>query len=257
MSIVDRARRLVRGLSPKCPLFDPKRAQAVRRCEPPTRVETRIEWYENSAGDGSAWTARTISTAADFAQSVFAADVDGDGDTDVLSASPQDDKIAWYENVAGTGTPWTSRTISTAQDISMLRIDAAHRSCGSESSGVGGSSPVRILCRPWPMPKAGLRLRRRRCRRRTGRSDRWRPWRSPPAARGNVGRTGSRGMGARAGRQGARYETRREPDPPRHAVGAASGCRVGPDPEALQGSARRRAGKRMTAALALDTLPTA
>ena len=30
--------------------------------------------------------------------SVFAADVDGDGDTDVLSASVCDDKIAWYEN---------------------------------------------------------------------------------------------------------------------------------------------------------------
>ena len=32
------------------------------------------------------------------ASSVFAADVDGDGDIDVLSASHYDDKIAWYEN---------------------------------------------------------------------------------------------------------------------------------------------------------------
>ncbi len=39
-----------------------------------------------------------ISTAADAAVSVFATDVDGDGDTDVLSASRDDDKIAWYEN---------------------------------------------------------------------------------------------------------------------------------------------------------------
>ncbi len=30
---------------------------------------------------------------------VFAADVDGDGDIDVLSASTIDDKIAWYENL--------------------------------------------------------------------------------------------------------------------------------------------------------------
>ena len=42
--------------------------------------------------------ARTITTAADGARSVFAADVDGDGDLDVLSASLNDDKIAWYEN---------------------------------------------------------------------------------------------------------------------------------------------------------------
>ena len=30
---------------------------------------------------------------------MFAADVDGDGDLDVLSASGNDDKIAWYENL--------------------------------------------------------------------------------------------------------------------------------------------------------------
>ncbi|MDC0935482.1 FG-GAP-like repeat-containing protein [Pirellulales bacterium] len=42
-----------------------------------------------------------ISTEADGARSVFAADVDGDGDLDVLSASRQDDKVAWYENDGG------------------------------------------------------------------------------------------------------------------------------------------------------------
>ena len=43
-------------------------------------------------------TGRTITATADLAASVFAADVDGDGDTDVLSASYADDRIAWYEN---------------------------------------------------------------------------------------------------------------------------------------------------------------
>ncbi len=32
-------------------------------------------------------------------RSVYAADLDGDGDIDVLSASQDDDKIAWYENL--------------------------------------------------------------------------------------------------------------------------------------------------------------
>ena len=40
-----------------------------------------------------------ISTNADGAKSVFAIDVDGDGDMDVLSASYSDDKIAWYEKL--------------------------------------------------------------------------------------------------------------------------------------------------------------
>ena len=44
------------------------------------------------------FTEHAISTSADGASSVYAADVDADGDLDVLSASYGDDKIAWYEN---------------------------------------------------------------------------------------------------------------------------------------------------------------
>ncbi|MCW8816557.1 MAG: hypothetical protein OQK52_01635, partial [Ignavibacteriaceae bacterium] len=40
----------------------------------------------------------TITTDAKAAEDVYAVDVDGDGDVDVLSASVFDDKIAWYEN---------------------------------------------------------------------------------------------------------------------------------------------------------------
>ena len=44
--------------------------------------------------------------------SVFAIDVDGDGDVDVLSASWHDDTIAWYEN----GADWARHVIATAAD---------------------------------------------------------------------------------------------------------------------------------------------
>ena len=39
-----------------------------------------------------------MSTLADEAISVYANELDGDGDQDVISASAYDDKIAWYEN---------------------------------------------------------------------------------------------------------------------------------------------------------------
>ncbi len=61
--------------------------------------DDKIAWYENLAGDGSSWSTHVISTSADGAWSVFAADVDGDGDLDALSASTNDDKVAWYENL--------------------------------------------------------------------------------------------------------------------------------------------------------------
>jgi hypothetical protein len=77
-------------------------------------VDDAIAWYENLGGDPPSWTASTISGAHDFAQSVYAADVDGDGDLDVLAASYLDDEVAWYENEDGDAASWTARTISGA-----------------------------------------------------------------------------------------------------------------------------------------------
>ncbi|MDG1500610.1 MAG: C-type lectin domain-containing protein, partial [Planctomycetota bacterium] len=56
---------------------------------------------------------KVITNSADGARSVYAADLDGDGDADVLSASFYDDKIAWYENFGG-GAFGPQQVISTA-----------------------------------------------------------------------------------------------------------------------------------------------
>jgi len=47
----------------------------------------------------------------DGAMSVRAADVDGDGDTDVLGASLYYNDITWWENIDGYGTSWTEHTV--------------------------------------------------------------------------------------------------------------------------------------------------
>ncbi|MCH8046464.1 MAG: VCBS repeat-containing protein [Planctomycetes bacterium] len=66
-----------------------------------------------------------ISTAANGARSVFAADVDGDGDIDMLSASIWDNKIAWYENDGSGG--FTAHTISStasgARSVFAVDVD--------------------------------------------------------------------------------------------------------------------------------------
>jgi hypothetical protein len=79
-------------------------------------VDNKVAWYENTAGDGSAWSTHTIALSAINASSVFAADVDGDGDLDVLSASHLDDEVAWYENTAGDGSAWSTHAITTSAD---------------------------------------------------------------------------------------------------------------------------------------------
>ncbi len=83
-----------------------------------------IAWYENTDGDGTFGAQQVISTAADRATYVFAADFDGDGDIDVLSASGNDDKIAWYENVDGDGTFGVQRVISTTAGAAECAIAA-------------------------------------------------------------------------------------------------------------------------------------
>ena len=87
--------------------------------------DNKIAWYENVNGAGSSFTTHIITTDADGARSVFAIDVDGDGDVDVLSASRLDDKIAWYENVNGDGSSFTTHIITTAADgaFSVFAID--------------------------------------------------------------------------------------------------------------------------------------
>ncbi|KAK3250159.1 hypothetical protein CYMTET_40455 [Cymbomonas tetramitiformis] len=60
----------------------------------------------------SGFSIRVISTLADEPRAVYAADIDGDGDIDVLSASLDDDKIAWYAN-DGSGGFGSQQVIST------------------------------------------------------------------------------------------------------------------------------------------------
>ncbi len=79
--------------------------------------DDKIAWYENTDGAGSFGSQQVISTSADRARSVYAADIDGDGDLDVLSASYSDDKIAWYANTNGAGTFGSEQVISTSADV--------------------------------------------------------------------------------------------------------------------------------------------
>lgn len=73
-------------------------------------------WWENMDGSGGSFTPHLINGDSPGAHAVCAADVDGDGDMDVLGASIYLDTIAWWENQDGTGTDWSTHLIDIEFD---------------------------------------------------------------------------------------------------------------------------------------------
>jgi hypothetical protein len=78
--------------------------------------DSKVAWYENTDGRGSFGPQQVISTLVDLPRAVYAADVDGDGDADVLSTSLRDNKVAWYENTDGRGSFGSQQVIATVGD---------------------------------------------------------------------------------------------------------------------------------------------
>jgi len=76
-----------------------------------------ITWWENLDGSGTSWAEHLVDGQFYSAVSVYSADVDGDGDMDVLGASQLNDDITWWSNDDGLGTSWTEHTVDGNFDI--------------------------------------------------------------------------------------------------------------------------------------------
>lgn len=81
-----------------------------------------VSWHENTDGLGSFGPRQIITNLADEARTVWSADLDGDGDLDVLAASLEDNTVAWFENLDGLGSFGPERVItSTATGAFSVR----------------------------------------------------------------------------------------------------------------------------------------
>ncbi len=102
----------------------------------------KIAWYENLDGAGLFAAERVVSTFALSAQWVESADLDEDGDQDLVSASGLDDKIAWYENLDGHGSFSSEQIISTVSDgansVGVADIDGDGRTDVLSTSSADG-----------------------------------------------------------------------------------------------------------------------
>ena len=99
------------------------------------RYDNDIIWWENTDGTGTSWIKHTVDKDFDGAYSVYATDVDGDGDVDVLGAANYADDLAWWENLNGTGTSWTKHTVHSS----------FNGACSIYATDVDGDGDVDVL----------------------------------------------------------------------------------------------------------------
>lgn len=76
------------------------------------RQPAQIFWMENMDGQGTFGTMHIVLEMGFYANTVFAADVDGDNDMDIFSATPYINEVAWYENLDGLGNFGTKNIIT-------------------------------------------------------------------------------------------------------------------------------------------------
>ncbi len=88
------------------------------------RFGDRVAWHENLDGAGSFGPERLISAVAEGARSVFAIDLDGDLDLDVVAGLSESDTVAWYENLDGLGNFGSQQLVSAVAD-QVLSVFAA------------------------------------------------------------------------------------------------------------------------------------
>jgi hypothetical protein len=93
--------------------------------------EGRVIWVENLNGLGTSWQPHPVDLDLSGVYSVDAADLDGDGDADVMAYSGGSwgvRIVAWYENMDGEGTDWNGHVLDEttweAQDIASCDMDA-------------------------------------------------------------------------------------------------------------------------------------
>lgn len=71
-----------------------------------------ISWFENLDGQGDFGPQNIVAGQAFYVADVFCADIDGDGDLDIMGCTNGDDRVAWHENLDGLGTFGSQRIVT-------------------------------------------------------------------------------------------------------------------------------------------------
>lgn len=74
--------------------------------------DNTVTWFEQKRGASISFERRVVTNAARYVRSTFAADLNLDGVIDLMSASAEDNLVAWYDNRGGSPPNWIQRMLS-------------------------------------------------------------------------------------------------------------------------------------------------
>ena len=103
-------------------------------------TEEGIDWYENIDEPGTFGPSRIIDAELHSPSCAVAADLDADGDLDVLAASRLGDVIAWYENTDGRGN-YGPQVVITAEEAVYYTLFATDLDGDGDQDFLGTSRP--------------------------------------------------------------------------------------------------------------------
>lgn len=79
-----------------------------------------LVWLENYNGSGQTWVDHIVNGIFMGAHFIATADLDGDGDTDLISSQGGSNSIYWWENLEGPGDVWTMHQI--CDDLNYAKL---------------------------------------------------------------------------------------------------------------------------------------
>ncbi len=87
-----------------------------------------ISWWENIDGAGQTWLQHVVDSAQWGARAIWIADLDEDGDGDLVGASYYEGDVAWWENLDGSGDSWVKHLayggFAGASSVCVADIDS-------------------------------------------------------------------------------------------------------------------------------------